>query len=394
LNGAEKQLAFPEAQGFGAYAAGGRGGQIIRLKTLKASGPGSITEALNAKGARIVEFDVGGVIDLDGRSLKITEPFLTISGETAPSPGITFIKGELSIATHDVVVRHIAVRTGEAGHAKKNGWEADAINTRGAWNVIVDHCSCMWGTDENLSASGPLFAGEGVEGWRNGASHHITFSHCIIAEGLANSTHAKVEHSKGTVINDNSTFISVIANLYASNMERNPITKGGVTAVIVNNWIANPGNLAIHNVLLTNEWGIHPPVASQLVVEGNIMEYGPSTRPRLPLFYNHRNSPLEIYLADNLAFDRDQKPVPLAGGSFTAVNTRPLWPDGLTTLPAAKVKDYIVRNVGARPWDRDPIDQRIVQAALEGKSKIIDSEQEVGGYPQRTATVAPAKTSQ
>jgi hypothetical protein len=391
LIAADNSLAFPEAQGFGAFAAGGRGGQTIRVTTLKATGPGSITEAINARGPRIVEFDVGGVIDLEGRVLEIREPFLTVAGQTAPSPGITLIKGGVNLATHDLVVRHIAVRTGEAGHPKKSGWEVDAVGTVGASNVIVDHCSCVWATDENLSASGPRFACDRVEGWRNGTSHHVTFSHCIIAEGLAHSTHGKGEHSKGTLIHDNATFISLIGNLYASNMERNPLTKGGVTAVIVNNWIANPGKAAIHNALVAKEWGEHPQVASRLAVVGNLMEYGPDSKPKLVLFLNHGNSPLEVFMADNLAFDREHKPVTLTAGTFSKLDAPPLWPAGLTPLPASKVKESIARNVGARPWDRDPIDQRIVQAALQGNGRIIDSEDAAGGYPKRGATATPAR---
>jgi hypothetical protein len=116
------------------------------------------------------------------------------------------------------------------------------------------------------------------------------------------------------------------------------------------------------------------------------MEYGPDSRPKLPLFLNHRNSPLELFMADNLAFDRGHNPVSLTSGNFSKLDAPPLWPAGLTPLPASKVKEFVARNAGARPWDRDPIDQRIVQAALEGKGRIIDSEQTVGGYPRRSAT--------
>lgn len=388
--GATNRLAFPGAQGFGAFSAGGRGGQILRVTTLKATGPGSITEAVRTKGARIVVFEVGGVIDLGGHSLRISEPFLTIAGQTAPSPGITLIKGGMDIATHDVVIQHIAVRPGEAGHGKKSGWEVDGMGTMGgAYNVIVDHCSLTWATDENLSASGPRFDGEGVEGWHKGTSHHITFSHCIIAEGLSRSTHGKGEHSKGTLIHDNATFISIIGNLYASNVERNPLAKGGVWAVIVNNWISNPGRRAMHSALVKTEWETHPWATGRLAAVGNVMEYGPDTRANVPLLSNNTNTPLELYLSDNLAFDRDHKPVPMTTGDFTKLDARPFWPEGLTALPASRVKEALARDVGARPWDRDPIDQRIVDAAWAGKGKIIDSETEAGGYPQRKATSAP-----
>ncbi len=384
---AAKPLAFPGAQGFGAATPGGRGGKIIRVTTLEPTGEGSFGAALNAKGARIIVFEVGGVIDLAGKSLKLSEPFVTIAGQTAPAPGVTFIKGTLNIFTHDVIIQHIAIRPGEAGRGKKSGWEADGISGVGASNVIVDHCSCTWATDENLTASGERFGGgDSVEDWRAHTSHHITFSNCIISEGLAHSTHGKGEHSKGSLLHDNTTFLTVVGNLYASNTERNPLAKGGVHAVIVNNWISNPGRCAIHHALVASEWGQHTPVVGRLAIVGNVLEHGPSTKPGLPLFTNHYDSPLELLMSDNLAFDRERQPAPLVEDSLRIpLDQRPPWPDDLKPMPAAEVKEFIATNVGARPWDRDPIDARIVKAALEGTGKIIDSEEEVGGYPQRPA---------
>lgn len=385
-------LAFPGAQGFAAATPGGRGGRIIRVTTLAADGAGSLAAALRAKGPRIVVFEVGGVIDLAGKRLKIAEPFATVAGQTAPAPGITLIRGSLDITTHDVIIQHLSVRPGEAGRAKKSGWEADGLATIGASNVIIDHCSLTWATDENLSASGPRFEGKTVEDWRAGASHHITFSNCLIAEGLSKSTHGKGEHSKGSLLHDNGTFLSVVGNLYASNVERNPLAKGGVHAVIVNNWISNPGRRAIHHTLSRSEWKGHDPVTSRLAVVGNILEHGPDTPPKLALFYNHDESPVELFMADNLAFDTARQPVPLVEPAALPLNeTRPPWPDRREPIPAAQVKEYVEKNVGARPWDRDPIDERIIHAALEGRGKILDSEQQAGGYPERPATSAPFK---
>jgi len=227
--GADRIKSFPGAEGWAAYTPGGRGGNILRVTNLKARGPGSFAAAVQTKGRRIIVFEVGGVIDLQKNSIAITEPFLTIAGQTAPSPGITFIRGGIRIEAHDVIVRHICVRPGEAGAGKKSGWEVDGIAT-GSYDIIVDHCSCTWATDENLSASGPRFDGQRVEQWRRNTSHRITFSNCIIAEGLSHSTHGKGEHSKGTLIHDNATEIAIIGNLYANNMQRNPYFKGGVRA--------------------------------------------------------------------------------------------------------------------------------------------------------------------
>ena len=179
------QLAFPGAVGWAATTPGGRGGAIIRVTNLNADGPGSFTAAVTAKGPRIVVFEVGGVIDFGRKEIDIREPFLTVAGQTAPSPGITIIKGGINIRANDVVVRHIRIRTGADGQAKRSGWEADAINTVSAHRVIVDHCTMSWAIDENMSASGPRFKGSNVAEWRNGTSKDITFSYNAAYEGLA-----------------------------------------------------------------------------------------------------------------------------------------------------------------------------------------------------------------
>ena len=134
---------------------GGRGGRILRVTNLNADGPGSFKWAVEQPGKRIVVFEVAGAIDLGLKVITIRQPDLTIAGQTAPSPGITLIRGGIDIATHDVVVRHIRVRPGDGGRARLSGNDYDAISTLGgAYDVIVDHCSLTWATDENLSEIG------------------------------------------------------------------------------------------------------------------------------------------------------------------------------------------------------------------------------------------------
>ena len=115
------QAAFPGAVGWAANTQGGRGGKIIRVTNLNPSGPGSLKAALDTKGPRIIVFEVAGVIDM-GRSDAGNEgAFLTIAGQTAPSPGITIIRGGIDVKTHDVMMRHIRVSTGADGQAKRSG---------------------------------------------------------------------------------------------------------------------------------------------------------------------------------------------------------------------------------------------------------------------------------
>jgi len=377
--------AFPGAVGWAAFTPGGRGGRILRVTTLDARGSGSLGAALTARGPRLVVFEVGGVIDLDGGTLDVREPFLTVAGQTAPAPGITIIRGGITIATHDVIIQHIRVRPGEAGAGKGSGWEVDAISTTtGAHDVIVDHCSTTWATDENLSASGHRFDGGTPDEWRAATSHRITFSNCIVAEGLSESTHGKGEHSKGSLIHDNVTDVAIIGNLYASNVERSPLFKGGARGIVVNNYIHNTGKAAIKYNLLAAEWGDRPYQLGQMAVVGNVFSYGPNTPAGVPLVLVGGVGPCEIFLRDNVARDAAGREVPLLGGRSSGVvvaAASPLWPPGYVAGPAAAVRRHIETDVGARPWDRDPIDARIVREALAGGGRIIDSEEDVEGYP-------------
>lgn len=192
-------LSFPGAVGWGAVTPGGRGGKIIRVTNLNAEGPGSFKEAVETAGPRIVVFEVGGVIDMGRKELEIREPFLTIAGQTAPSPGITLIRTGIDLRASDVIVRHIRIRTGVDGQAKRSGWEPDAFNTVSAHRVVVDHCTFSWAIDESMSASGPRFKGNTPEEWRANTSGEVTFSYNLASEGLADASHPKGEHSKGSL---------------------------------------------------------------------------------------------------------------------------------------------------------------------------------------------------
>jgi hypothetical protein len=395
---------FPTADGWAAHTPGGRGGLILRVTTLAPEGPGSLAEALQVDAPRIVVFEVGGVIDLERQVLDVEAPFLTVAGQTAPAPGITLIRGGIRIRTHDVVIRHLRVRPGESGAGKRSGWEVDGISTsNGAYEVIVDHCSTTWATDENLSASGERFAGATPDAWRDATSHRITISDCLIAEGLSHATHRKGEHSKGTLIHDNVTEVAVLRNLYASNVERSPMFKGGARGVVVNNFIYNPGHTAIRYVLVDHEWGILEHETGQMAIVGNVLRYGADTRAGLPLLTVDGAGPVEVFLEDNLAQDAQGAAIAPIGGNLAnviAVGARPIWPPGFSALRAAEVAAHIRREVGARPWDRDATDARIVAQALAASGgriqplfasggRIIDSEIQGGGYPPPSETHQP-----
>ncbi|MGV1684790.1 pectate lyase family protein [Sphingopyxis sp. NJF-3] len=385
--------AFPGAVGPAAATPGGRGGRIIRVTTLAPDGPGSFKAAVEAKGPRIVVFEVGGVIDMGRMTLTITEPFLTIAGQTAPGPGITLIRTGIDLKTHDVIMRHLRVYTGVDGQPKRSGWEADALSTVAAHNVVIDHCTFLWAIDENMSASGPRFAGKTVAEWRQGTSHDITFSNNLAAEGLADASHPKGEHSKGSLVHDNTTGIVFYRNIWAHNVERAPLVKGGAQVLMINNLIYNPGHRAVHYNLMNLEWVGHDYVTGQITAIGNVMRGGNDTDAGLPFLMLGGDGDLQYYGKDNLAVDRHGNPLPEFGryGETRAEMIRakaPLAPvAGYDILPTRDVETSVLATAGARPWARDAEEIRILFFVAEGRGDIIDDEKEVSAYPKVEAPV-------
>jgi hypothetical protein len=356
---------------------GGLEGRVIRVTNLEREGPGTVRAAIEAKGPRLVVFEVGGVIDLARRNIRVKEPYLTIAGQTAPHPGITLLRGSLAVETHDVVIQHLSVRPGDDGQPRKSGWSPDGIGLNAASNVVIDHCSATWAVDENLSVSGPRYQGPAA------TSHDVTIRHCLIAEALDNSSHEKGPHSKGSLIHDCCRNIALVANLYAHNVDRNPFFKAETTGIIVNNLIYNPGRAIIRVSFPKSEWQGRPtPAEGRVSVIGNVLIPGANTRSSLPMIAGTG----DVYEQGNVAQGRDGKPVLVLDPQIRRLPEKPVWPSELHVLSASEVADYVVRTVGSRPWQRDPIDQRIVDSVLKREGRIIDSQEEVGGYPRREST--------
>jgi hypothetical protein len=377
---------------------GGRGGEIVRVTSLDARGPGTLADAISRTGPRVIVFEVGGVIDLNRDSLTIRAPFVTIAGQTAPDPGVTLMRGGIRVKAHDVIIRHLMVRPGDAGQPPRSGWETDGVVAEGAdaHDIIVDHCSLTWATAENLSASGPRFGADPAaspgdpSAWRRGTARRITFSNNIVAEGLSNATHAKGEHSKGSLIHDNVRDILIAGNLYMSNRERNPLFKGGSSAAVVNNLICSPGRRFLHYNLHASEWGDHAFQPGALSVVGNVFRAGPATPANAGAIALDGEGALTLFAADNL-FEGPKPPRALERFGSSAAPLQELerpdvWPDGFERAPASSVAENVLSSASARPWARDPIDARIDAEARSGGGRVIDGQDEVGGYPVRTPT--------
>ncbi|VAW34102.1 Pectate lyase, partial [hydrothermal vent metagenome] len=141
--------AFPEAQGFGAFATGGRGGSVLKVTTLAATGVGSLSWAVNQPGARIIVFDVSGIITTD---IEIPHGDITIAGQTAPGAGITLVghlTTQFGVETNNIIIRHLRIRPPNP-NAQWPPNQHDSIQFSSANNIILDHIDVSHGADENI----------------------------------------------------------------------------------------------------------------------------------------------------------------------------------------------------------------------------------------------------
>ena len=382
IAGGKKFPAFPGAQGFGAYTPGGRGGKVLIVTNLsdynpkkENSIPGSLREAVSEKGPRIIVFRVAGNIELK-TDLKITDPYITIAGQSAPGGGICLQNYPLVIATHDAVVRYIRSRPGDL---KKR--QADAITLDHAANVIVDHCSVSWSIDEDLSTQ--LSTGGNTVQW------------CILAEPLSHSYHHKGEHSKASIISGPTAYIY---NLYAHSSSRNPRP---------NKDLVDFRNNVIYDYGYRPGYTARQPVRLNYV--GNYLKPGPSTHKDILRTAFELGGPETKIYADDNKFYEEQKAsdtkvpfyvkLPHVKDAKLFLDTSKENLINATIMPmpfaAAPVKTYtpgqaykmVLADAGAILPERDAVDKRIVNDVINGTGHIIDSQSQVGGWPK----LAPGK---
>ncbi len=218
---------FPGAQGYGAQATGGRGGQVIHVTNLNANGPGSLNAAVQTSGPRIIVFDVGGEIAGD---ITITEPNVTIAGETAPSPGIT-INGKFWAAynenVNNIIVRFLRIRPDNL-----NGNQGDAVQFSLSDNLIFDHVNVSWGSDEAIDFY---------------EAKNVTLQYCFIEESATFANHPDGNfHNYGMINGPNGRYISVHHNLFAHHNHRTPAIANG-PADIINNVVYNSTTGFVHH---------------------------------------------------------------------------------------------------------------------------------------------------
>src|ERR1700712_1348428 len=225
--------AFPGAQGGGAFTEGGRGGKVIVVTSLEDRGPGTFREACEQGGARIIVFNVAGIIHLKS-PINIRAPYITIEGQTAPGDGICIAGESTLIDTHDVIIRFVRFRRGATEVTRRD----DALGGNPVGNIIIDHVSGSWGLDEVMSIYRHVYDRKQDGKGDKLPTVNVTIQNSMFAEGLDTYNHA----FGSTIGGRNSTFMR---NLWANNVARNPSVGMDGDFGFVNNVIFNWWNRSI-----------------------------------------------------------------------------------------------------------------------------------------------------
>ena len=337
-----QQLAFPGAEGFAAYATGGRGGQVVHVTNLNAAGAGSLAEAVSQPG-RFVVFDVGGVIDITGKNITIASN-VTIAGQTAPGEGITIYGGRVIASKNsNIIIRYIRMRGGSSVNSSKCTLTLDECD-----NVIMDHCSVSWGPWDNVHIAN---------------ANNITWQNCIISEGI--------EPQRFGAITDGTRNWTIHHCLWQNNKSRNPKMKCYVQ--YYNNVVYNYTNGVV---------GGHSAADNYQDLMNNYFIAGPNGSGK---YFDQWTETDHMYSSGNY-FDGNCDGI-LNGTLITDHHSATPMPNPslkcsapMNLETAAQAYESIVEHVGASRV-RDIHDKRIIEqlTSLGKKGAFIDNEQNVGG---------------
>lgn len=414
------QLAFPGAEGGGAHSFGGRGGRVLVVTSLADRGPGTLRWACEEGGARIVVFNVAGIIRLKS-PLIIRAPYITIAGQSAPGDGVCVAGETIWINTHDVVIRYMRFRRGETYVGRRD----DAIGGNPVGNIMVDHVSASWGLDENMSMYRHMYNDSTGKAEVKKGTVNITIQNSIFSEALDTWNHA----FGSTLGGENCSFMR---NLWADNAARNPsIGWNGIFNFANNvmfNWVHRSTDggdyTALYNIInnyykpgpLTNtkqpiSYRILKPesgrsklpyvVFGRAHLEGNVIE----GNARVTKDNWDGGVQLENKKGDPMTFE-EAKPY------FAAMRASAPFPHApMTIVSAIQARDFVLANVGATLPRRDAVDTRVIKQVKTGKIEylkdvelpatqfkhrrlpidsykqgIITDIKQVGGYPEYKGT--------
>lgn len=396
---AHEPLAFPGAEGGGMYTTGGRGGEVYHVTNLNDSGAGSLRDALKA-GNRIVVFDVAGIIELKS-TLKLEKDNVTIAGQTAPGDGICLKNYTFSIHANNVIIRFIRCRMGDDEATEDDAMNAYQGTGKEKKNVIIDHCTMSWCTDECGSFYG---------------NNDFTLQHCILSESLTNSVHGKGKHGYGGIWGGGNA--SFHHNLLAHHDSRNPRFDHDYVSTLkgpihhINNVIYNWGNNSAYGG--ESGKGQNP---RQINMVNNYYRKGPATgsskgqrivNPTTKCNKCNPDSetdvvPGKFFIDGNFMYGSDA----VTNDNWAGVDpddkskkeslksTSYMGSHKGTVHTAAKALESVTSYAGAS-LKRDRVDARVCKETLDGTSSttgskgstggLIDTPADAGGYPEYKAT--------
>ncbi|OAP39799.1 pectate lyase [Sinorhizobium glycinis] len=369
-----RQRAFPTAEGFGAASQGGRGGKVIYVLNTDESGPGSLRACIEASGPRVCIFRTGGTIVLREKSLVIRNPFLTIAGETAPGGGIairngkTQIRPSIEIWTNDVVIRHIRLRPGP--HAVKACCSgALGLYSEAAKNIMLDHISASWGSDETIDSED---------------ASHFTWQWGITSEPLLHGGPGKRNRARNMLFTKGGN-ISVHHSLFAFGRFRNPQIKmkhPGAIADVVNNVFYSPQWDYV--VSFGDEW-----TRIQANVVGNYKIKGEKLHDdHMVHLFEESGLGHQIYVKDN--YDEPYRTeagqddgLIIAGEQRHFVSAKPFDAPPIRTSQPMRAYEDVLAGAGATKPERDAVDRRMIKKIEDRGGKLLKTDpQDVGGWPE------------
>jgi len=384
---AQAPIAFPGAEGFGAHAEGGRGGDVYHVSNLHDDGSGSLRNGIeNMKGPRTIVFDLSGTIYLESR-LRIEKPYLTVAGQTAPGDGITLAQYPLDVAASHVVLRYIRSRVGD-----KIVQRTDSLHIKSGRDIIIDHVSASWAIDEVMSS-------------QSGDVDLLTIQWSMITEALNDSHHEKGAHAYGGILG--ALRQSVHHNIYAHLKSRAPkVTWRRHCKVDFRNNV-------VYNWKINNSYD---GASSYMNWANNYLKAGPATKNdvRYQIFELFDQYDGSLDKTEDLDHDTSL----YAEGNFVvgspAISDNN-WSGGIRFKAGASEKDHrahephdfpilpsettaeeayplVLAGAGASHV-RDSVDLRIINEVKSGTATygngVIDSPSEVGGYPRLQSLPAP-----
>ena len=372
---------------------------MIFVTNTAESGEGSLRACIDAAGPRTCVFRLSGTITLKERSLIATNPYLTIAGETAPGDGIAIRNGpeqvrpSLEIKTHDVIVRHLRLRPGP--HAVPSCCSgALGLYTSNAHDIIIDHVSFSWGSDETVDSEDAT---------------NVTFQWCIFSEPLLNGGPGKKNRARNLLLTKGGDF-TIANSLFAFGIFRNPMIApavSGSTTDIINNVFYSP----LWDYVISFEDSLTTVRAN---IIGNYKIAGRrGVNDRLVHLFEKGNKGFQLYIARN--FDEtyalgDTAPQVEAllpdKRHFATSEPLGLTPDAIAphdayqavlrdagaTRPQRDVADKrILVGAGATRPARDAVDLRMVDAVRTRSGALLKTHPEaVGGWPPLASSPPPA----